>query len=176
MSEAVPIAEAFLFCPKCGRQAARTGVNPFRCSDCGYSHFFSPCSAVAAIIRDTDRQVLFLTRERDPGKGMLGLPGGFVDVGESLEEALKREILEEVGLTTARMQYLISYPNSYNWKGVILPVTDTFFVCDVDHFEITTQESEVSSWNFAVPNRSTLDRMAFPSNRKAIEYLLNSEL
>ena len=76
-----------------------------------------------------------MVRAKDPGKGLYGLPGGFVDVGETAEQALDREVLEEIGLQVRSRQYLASFPNEYAWQGFILPVTDLFFVVEVESFE-----------------------------------------
>lgn len=58
-----------------------------------------PLVGVGAIIVDKDsRQVLLVKRGREPAQGRWSLPGGLVDVGETLTEALRREIREETGL------------------------------------------------------------------------------
>jgi 8-oxo-dGTP diphosphatase len=60
----------------------------------------APILAVsAAIVRD--RRVLIARRARAPAHGIFTLPGGVVEVGETLEEAVQREILEETRLTIA---------------------------------------------------------------------------
>ena len=96
-----PIAQLYQFCPVCGSKTDTPGKNPFRCPACQHTHFFSPVTAVGAIIADESGRVLLITRARDPGKGKYGMPGGFVDPQESLEEALRREVLEEIRVHTA---------------------------------------------------------------------------
>ena len=119
--------------------------------------------------------MLLLVRAKDPGKGMYGLPGGFVDAGETAEEALQREVLEEVQLNVTSYRYLVSYPNEYNFKGFVLPVTDIFFVIEVESFDsISLMDGEIDDWHFCHPTRRELNRMAFESNRKALEFFLNS--
>ncbi len=58
-----------------------------------------PLVGVGAIIVDKDRRrVLLIKRGREPALGRWSLPGGLVDVGETLTDALRREVLEETGL------------------------------------------------------------------------------
>jgi 8-oxo-dGTP diphosphatase len=57
----------------------------------------SPIVGVGGIVLLDDR-VLLAQRGKEPGKGMWTLPGGMVELGESLEEALRREILEELSM------------------------------------------------------------------------------
>ena len=56
-----------------------------------------PIVGVAAVLFQGDL-VLLARRDKEPGKGQWSLPGGAVELGETLEEALRREVLEEVSL------------------------------------------------------------------------------
>ena len=169
----VPPEEAFQFCPRCGQRRGHRANGPFRCDGCSFEWYFTPPAAVGALISDPAGQLLLLVRGKAPGRGMLGVPGGFVDPGESLEEALTREVLEETSLVVTRHSYLTSAPNIYEYKGTRLQVIDAYYVCGVDSFDcLKPQESEVSDWRFVTPDLSTLEQMAFPSARHAIsEYL-----
>ncbi len=168
-----PLPEAFAFCPKCGAAAETTGANPFECTRCSFRFFFGPTAAVAAIVTDHEDRVLFLKRARDPGRGMLGLPGGFVDAGESVEEALFREVYEETNLTVASFSYIGSFPNSYAYRGLLYSVSDVFFRCYVDSFDsLKTDPTEVEESYFLNPTTKELSRMAFLSNRRAVEKFL----
>lgn len=175
MAAPKPIRRAWKFCPRCGKAVGRTGRQPFRCSDCGFSHYFAPVAAVGSILTDPAGQVLLLVRAKDPGKGLYGLPGGFVDAGETIEDALKREVLEEIGLTVRSQHYLASFPNEYAWNGFILPVTDVFFVVEVESFDdMRAVDGEIEGWKFCQPGRRELNRMAFVSNRRALELYLQT--
>lgn len=172
-AKAKPISKAWKFCPQCGIAATHKGRNPFSCKGCGFTHYFAPVSAVGAIATDESGQILLLVRAKDPGKGLYGLPGGFVDAGETAEDALRREVLEEVQLKVISYRYLVSYPNEYNFKGFILPVTDMFFVIEVKSFsEMSLMDGEIDDWHFCHPTKKELKRMAFESNRRALEYFI----
>ena len=174
--EPKPIRKAWKYCPRCGIKADRKGQNPFSCDSCGFTHYFAPVSAVGAIATDPSGKILLLVRAKDPGKGLYGLPGGFVDAGETAEEALKREVLEEVQLKVTSYRYLVSYPNEYNFKGFVLPVTDMFFVIEVESFEdMSLLDGEIDAWHFCKPSRKELKRMAFESNRRALEFFLKQK-
>ncbi len=172
-----PINEIFRHCPNCGASKANIGENPFRCDDCDFVMYFSPIAAVGAIIRDPKGNIMFLIRGKDPGKGKLGLPGGFADAGETLETSLRREVLEESSLVVTDIRYLCSFPNQYAYRGVTVEVLDTFFVCSVESFDsLTAQAEEVEGFCFEEPTEATLDKMAFASNRKAIECFIKESI
>lgn len=167
-----PAHKAFRFCPICGSKSADVGSNPFFCinDECHYRYFFTPFSAVGALIVDPAGDMLFIVRGKDPGKGRLGLPGGFIDAGETAETALVREVEEELNLSIIEYQYLASFPNKYAYAGVISAVTDLFFVSWVESFApIRVQEGEVDAWKFVSPSRIRKTDLAFESHFKAIQ-------
>jgi len=168
------ISEAYRFCPHCGtkREVFRP-ARPYRCEDCGFTSFFSPVTAVGAVIINPQGRILLIERAREPGRGKLGMPGGFVDPNEGAEDALRREILEEVGLAVGELTFLMTAPNSYEYHGIVLPVLDIFFTAHVTHNqEIAHDDSEVSAWMWTEVSEEVLSRMAFASNRLALERYL----
>jgi 8-oxo-dGTP diphosphatase len=59
-----------------------------------------PALAVDGIIFDKDNNLVLIRRKNPPFKGQLAIPGGFVEYNETTEEAVKREIREELGIPT----------------------------------------------------------------------------
>lgn len=172
MNPPVLIKDSWLFCPLCG-EGGVPGSHPFRCDACGHCHYFSPCTAVGALIVDTSGRMLFIVRGREPGKDKLGLPGGFVDTGESAEQALVREIREELNLNVTHFSYLASFPNTYEFGGVVVPVTDLFFISKVATLdEIVPQTGEVSGWKFLDAVSVTSDTLAFDTHLQALQAFL----
>jgi ADP-ribose pyrophosphatase len=168
-----PIEDAFRFCPQCGTPAASPGAVPFRCSNCDFAFFFGPVTAVGAILCDRRGEVLLIQRARNPGKGKYGLPGGFVDRGETALEAARREIDEEVGLQIERLDFLTTLPNQYTYRGLTAAVLDIFFTARVESFDsVDHDQREVAGLWIGMPGRAQLDAMAFDSNRRALQAYL----
>ena len=121
-------AAAFRFCPRCGQGPVDGGEAPvFACAACGFHYHFNPAVAAGVIVEDGEGRVLLVRRAKEPARGLLGVPGGFVDVGESAEEAARREAREETGLEVEGLGFLGSWPNLYEWRGVAYPVVDLYF-------------------------------------------------
>lgn len=126
------IINRFHFCPICGSDSfCQDSEKSLRCSDCGFELFLNPAAATVAVIIDNDGRLLVVRRRRDPARGTLDLPGGFCDVGESADDGVRREVMEETGLNVGNVEFLFSRPNSYRYSGIDIPTTDMFFLCHV---------------------------------------------
>ncbi len=162
--------ESITYCPKCGEKSSAPPNVRFECGSCRFVLFFNPAIGVAGIVVDEAGNILMLRRQRDPHKGKLGIPGGFVDHGEAVDEALRREIQEETGLTIDQLEYLASYPNEYEYAGITYQISDVFYVVRVQSFEKTRKQvGEVEELLIVAPHEVRLDEMAFHSNRLAIQ-------
>ncbi len=125
----------FIYCPVCGKQAFRDqNEKARRCDACGFVYYFNPSAAVACFIRNNRGELLTVRRAKDPAKGTLDLPGGFVDMHESAEQAVRREVKEETGLDITTFHYLFSLPNIYPYAGFEVHTVDLFYECVADDF------------------------------------------
>ncbi len=160
------------FCPRCGRRDFRFfKPSKFECEHCTFTVYRNAAAAVAAII-EYDHKIIVTRREREPGKGKLDIPGGFVDENQTLEESLKREVREELGLKIHDLSYLCSYPNKYPYKGIEYSTIDSIFTCKTDSINIIREEKEIAGVEILDPKELNLDDIAFISIRKALERYL----
>jgi ADP-ribose pyrophosphatase YjhB (NUDIX family) len=92
-----PALEGFRHCPRCGSTAVEVDFpRKVHCPDCGRWEFHNPKPVASAIPFDADGRVVLLKRGFEPGAGLWTFPGGFVDLGESVEQAAVREAREEL--------------------------------------------------------------------------------
>ena len=101
---------AHRFCPRCGAslEVAAAG-HVLTCSGCGRQHFPRTDPAVIMLVTDADDRALLGRQPRWP-EGRFSTLAGFVDPGESLEDAVRREVAEEVGVEIGRVSYLGNQP------------------------------------------------------------------
>ena len=170
------IFEHFKYCPRCAGQAlaSASGLeNSVHCADCDFTLYFNPTCSAAALIEDDKGRLLVIERAKDPAKGKYGVPGGFTDAEERLEEVVAREVLEEVNLRPSRFEFFASFPNDYHYKSIRYQVVDTYFIGHVHSFdELQAETSEVAGIHFVHPEEVPMDQWAFSSLKKAIQHLI----
>lgn len=126
------------FCSKCGKATERSEKERMLyCESCGFQTYptISPCVIVAV----HDGRRLLLTKYAGRAYNNYALIAGFAEIGESLEQTVRREVKEEVGLKVKNLKFYKSQP----W-----PFTDTLlagFFAELDGDDtITLQEDELA--------------------------------
>ncbi len=124
------------FCSCCATPLERHAVDrAYQCPNCGFVCYpkFSP--AILALVTDGDRCMLVRSRRFSSS---LSPVAGFVEVGESFEEAVEREVFEEAGIRVKDVRYIASQPWSYGDTIMI------GFTAKLDGSEkLTPQQSEL---------------------------------
>jgi 8-oxo-dGTP diphosphatase len=106
-------------CARCGRPVSRSvGEDPRKigCPRCRYLiyDYPRPCAGIV-VLRGED--VLMLRRAHAPKRGWLDIPGGFMDAGENIEAAARRELREETGLAVGTLLPLGYHWDRYSLRG-----------------------------------------------------------
>lgn len=116
------------YCPKCSSaKFEKSGERSLKCTDCGFHFFINSAAAVAVLVTDGTGKLMLVTRGVEPNYGKLDLPGGFVDPGETVENAVQRELLEELGLKIKSFSYIGSAPNEYIFSDYTVFTLDLAF-------------------------------------------------
>lgn len=124
--------DLFKCCPKCGSSHFEIrNEKAKKCADCGFTYYFNSSAATVAFILNGKNELLVCRRGKDPAKGTLDLSGGFIDMAETGEEGVAREVREETGLQVVQATYLFSLPNTYLYSGFLVHTLDLFFLCRV---------------------------------------------
>lgn len=99
---------------KCGGKLMPQDKTIYLCQSCGRENYNNPAACTTAIILNDERDsILMAVRGREPKKGMLDLPGGFVEADEEIETAMRREVMEETGMEVNVLGMLGAYTNHY---------------------------------------------------------------
>lgn len=105
MNNTIPQNELdkYKYCPRCQDNLIPVVIDSEKrkeCKGCGFIFWNNP-KPVVSIILEKGGKILMLQRAKEPFKNYWVLPGGFINYKETAEEAIKREVKEETGLTIA---------------------------------------------------------------------------
>jgi ADP-ribose pyrophosphatase YjhB (NUDIX family) len=170
--------DKFAYCPVCGSKHFE--INNFKskqCQDCGFTYYANPSAATAALIINPRNELLVVRRAKEPAKGTLDLPGGFVDMNETVEEGMCREIKEETGLEVSDIRYLFSLPNLYMYSGMGIHTIDMIYWVPLDCEHIDIQASDDAAEAIWIPiNKVNPADFGLTSIRHAVEKFLSETL
>ena len=158
------------YCPRCGSVGYQYRDHKFwYCPVCLFTYFHNVATS-ASVIVEVENSILTLVRSKNPGIGMLSLPGGFVDSDEGAEDAAVRECFEETGLKCSINSFVGSWPNDYIHKNVLYKTCDLYFSASLEgSFEmIKCDPNEVSEFELLPFSEVQTAPIAFESHRNAI--------
>ena len=165
MSDALnPALEEARFCPRCGNAADVDYPRSISCPHCGYGAYYNPKPVAAAIPVTRDNKIVLLRRGFDPGKDLWTFPGGFVDLGETVEEAARREAVEEIRAEVALGELVGVYSRAE--ERVVLIV---FAATIQDEPQTTPEALQVEAF---APDEIPWQELAFWSTTNALKDFL----
>ncbi|MCL1942071.1 MAG: NUDIX domain-containing protein [Candidatus Azobacteroides sp.] len=164
----------FTHCPKCGGKRFEIHNEKSKeCADCHFVYYYNSSASVVAFITGKDGGLLVCRRAKEPAKGTLDLPGGFVDLNETGEEAVIREIKEETGLEISTVRYLFSLPNIYPYSGFTVHTLDLFFECEVKNSDRLQANDDVAEVFFLPRKEIDPEKFGLTSVKKGLKSWLD---
>ena len=115
-----PALEDLHHCPRCGKPPRIDFPRSITCPHCGYGAFYNPKPVAAVIPITDDDEILLMRRGFEPRRGHWSLPGGFVDLGETVETAAAREVHEELNLRVQITQLVGVYSRAEDRTVVVV--------------------------------------------------------
>lgn len=175
--------EEFKYCPKCGQEYGDKDYDKkdyfFKCSKCGFNFFQNSKPAVAVIIPNAkDKSEVLLTRRAiNPNKGLLDVPGGFLNYGENSFEGALREIDEELGIQIEIKKFLFTINVNYPYQDLYNSVLVVFFLSkplEVKPRDIDSKENIDCDFYQLSDIINSPEKMAFESDLKALKKYFES--
>jgi 8-oxo-dGTP diphosphatase len=166
MTSLNPALEDVRYCPRCGDEATITYPRSITCANCGYGAFYNPKPVACTIPITTGDELILLKRGFQPSRGRWSMPGGFVDLGESVEDAAIRETKEEIGIDIEITDLVGVYSRSTDRIVVVV------YAARTDGTPTRTEEAlEVQAFQ---PTTIPWDQLAFWSDGRALRDYLGS--
>ena len=175
----------FQYCPQCASVKIEYYGNKFHCPDCNFTYYHNTAAASGCVI-ETGGRVILLERGKEPSRGKLDLPGGFVDPGEGILEGLYRELGEELGWKppvpegiplSLYFTFFASFPNTYLYKNILYNTCDMFFTVSVPGLtekDFRLEAGEIAGLWFMKPDEINPGDLAFESTRRAMAAYMNN--
>ncbi len=155
------------FCPKCGSRLEFGKLKDndkkrLYCPDCGFIFYQNPKPAVGVIIFREPDEILLVKRNIHPYKNFWSFAGGFIEENEKPEDALKREVLEELNLKVKKTDFFGFYVDNRSYQKDSLLGIIYFSSSDrIDFSNIKIDDDEIKDFKF-FKLKNLPQKVAFP--------------
>lgn len=161
------------YCQICGDKLVAKKDHS-ECPSCKQRHYANPKPCVEIALFNETGQLLLAKRAREPYKGKYDLPGGFIDLGETAEEAIGREIKEELSLEWGQIKdvnYATSYTGEYPWGSDTYETLILVFVGRTVVTELSPQD-DVEEVVWTNPSDISAEMLSTPLLKQIIDKLV----
>lgn len=132
----------------------------------------NPAPTNGVILENEKGEMLLVRRKYNPKKGYWDLPGGFVNISESMEDAVRREIKEELGIDLKTFTYFSSYPDRYFYNGKYEKILGFIFVGRIKDQKIKPAD-DVASYEFFPKDKIPFEGLAFENLKQVLKDYLS---
>lgn len=161
-----PALEDVRFCPRCGALADVAYPRSIGCPHCGYKAFYNPKPVACAIPFDSEGRIWLHRRGFEPGAGLWTFTGGFVDLGESVPAAARRETHEEMAVDVDIHSLVGVYSRA---EDRVVLVVYTGVIAEGSTPQPTDEAPEIHGFT---PPELPWDELAFWSTEQALRDVL----
>ena len=161
--------EDYKFCPMCTSRLETQhieGRDRLRGPECEWINYRNPLPVASALVVNKKGELLLIKRGVEPAKGCWALPGGFIEVDETPEEAGERELFEETGIKGSPGRRVGVLRHDSPMYGSILIVAFEFII---DSEEIAVGDDAMDARFFPI---SKLPEIPFESHKILIKSFL----
>ncbi len=148
-------------CNRCGERFTKQSDQMLICPQ-NHEFYINPKICTAALLQNHSGQILLVLRKAPPNAGHWDLPGGFVDVDETLEEGMQRELEEEIGVKAKNLTYFGSIIDNYMYQGIPYPTLNAIFTGLIDESNITIHD-DIAGFHMFEKDSLPFDKIAFES-------------
>lgn len=159
------------YCPRCGSKIIRKKIEDRErdyCNKCQTVFYDNPLPVVSAIVLNKKREILLVLRYRNPHAGEWCLPSGFVELDESIENAVIRELKEETGINGKVLRLIDTHSRYNDIYGDLIWVT----------FEVSRTSGRVIPGDDAKDAKyfpiNELPKLAFHANQRSVNLFIKS--
>ena len=158
------------YCPRCKSQLTKLTTH-LHCANCALKIYPNPSLAVALVAFNQKGEVLLNKRKIAPNPGSWDTVGGFVDVGETVEEAIKREFHEETQGSCEIVKYWGSYPDVYGVEQS--PTINLFFEVAIGDEKLKASDDAAELRFF--PLQQLPQNLAFANTQVFLDLLIKEK-
>ncbi len=160
------------FCPQCGslvEEREIDGVFRFVCKSCGKICYLNPPVVVCVVVwrrkGNGKREILLIKRGVEPERGKWALVGGFVEIGETLEDAVRRELKEEAGISwQGEIELILARHQESKRYGMVVVIGYAIEITGVDVEVCAGDDAEEVAWF----DEENLPKMPFESFEEVV--------
>lgn len=161
----------YQFCPVCGAPYPpdQIGTPSHHCDQCQFV-FYENQGATASAVIWQNNQLLLVKRALQPRQGYWDFPGGYVELHEPPQEAVIREVQEELGVpATVERLFNVYGPTQYEYQGLKRYNCDVYFLVKLESSILQPADDVAGAQWFSLDQLPPPDQIAFPAQLELIE-------
>jgi len=156
------ILHGWRFCPRCaGRLDLTEAPGRVACTSCASVFYANSAPCACAIVEDDEGRVLLGRRAVEPYRGFWDTPGGYLNELEDPLDGLRRELLEETGLTIEPKRFLGVWIDTYGDRPTANATLNLFWVVGIAAGEPVAADDVAELRWFAPDELPAADELAF---------------